>query len=151
VADAKSSAETMLGWRERSGNSSEAVREGHIKERQSAAHADLLCLEYARGKGKETIAWSLFLRAFWDDDGRVERFRLLFSNCLVVIDGEHLESTHRAHEEGQLKAVAEHSEREIELLRGENADLTPGNKKSIIRRITVEPSFEEAVSALKGE
>jgi len=58
---------------------------------------------------------------------------------------------HRAHQEGQLKTITEHSEREIELQRGENADLTPDHKKPIIRRITVEPSFDEAVNALKGE
>jgi hypothetical protein len=151
VAEARFSAEALLGKVARGSEAPDSAREGYIKERQTSGHADLLRLSYACGRREETIPWTLFSRGEWSDDGTHQQLTLVFSHCIVTVVGEQMQSVRQAHNECQLKAIEEHSEREIEVRRGENADLTPDYKKPIIRSITVEPSLDEAVSAIRGE
>ncbi len=152
MAEAKRwAAEMILDKTARVASTPEDVPEGFVKERQASGQAGLLCLRFRGGRDEETVPWSLFARAKWHDDGNAERLSLLFSNCLVTVEGEHLRSIRLAHEEGQLKSLEEHNERDVELLRSENADVRPDHKKPIIRSIRVEPSFEQTVSAMKGQ
>jgi hypothetical protein len=151
VAEGRFSAEALLGKVARGGEAPETAREGYVKERQTSGHADLLRLCYVSGRREETIPWALFSRGEWSDDGTRQRLTLVFSHCTVITVGEQMQSIRQAHNECQLKAIEEHSEREIEVRRGENADLTQDHKKPIIYSITVEPSLKEAVRAIKGE
>jgi hypothetical protein len=152
VAEAKRwAAEMILEKAARAPAAAEDIPEGFVKERQASGQAGLLSLRFRGGRDEETVPWSLFARARWHDDGKSEQLALLFSNCLITVEGEHLRSIRLAHEEGQLKALEEHNERDVELLRSENADLRADHKKPIIRSIRVEPSFEQTVSAMKGE
>jgi hypothetical protein len=129
------------------------AREGATRERQHTAQALMLRLVFKDGRRAPGLPWAHFGGYEWTggEGGRPERIEMIFGGRCVEIEGFCLFPVVEQIDEGQLKAIQEHNAQEVELLRGENADLVAGKKRPIITRIAVDPPMRELMSAIRGE
>jgi hypothetical protein len=117
----------------------------HTSERQHAAEAFVLHLEYKDGRSSENIPWMRFVRANLTDHSSHERLTVLFDNCVVEIDGHNLKPIEDALRENKLKGISEMLSQQVTLKRSE------GIMEPLVSSIRCYPEIDVAISQMKGE
>lgn len=114
------------------------------KERQHAAQALALHVDYRDGLSSEGVSWSFFARYHWRDMGSHELLRILFGAvCALEITGHNLKALERDVRSGQLNGIKE-------MLTGQ-AKLEANGDKPVITGIKAYPDFDALFEALKAE
>jgi len=117
----------------------------HTSERQHAAQAFALHLEYKDGRASENIPWMRFVRANLTDYSDCERLTVLFDNCVVEVDGHNLKAIEEDLRECRLKEIVELLSQQVKLKRAEGA------AEPLVSAIRCYPEIDIAVSQMKGE
>jgi hypothetical protein len=114
-------------------------------ERQLAAQAFNLHVDFRGGRHAEGVGWSHYFTYRWLDKGDHESLDIIFSGRAIEIEGHNLGILVREIREGQLNGVLEMVSAEAELKRVE-ADDGP-----IIRSVKISPDFDELLKEIKGD
>jgi hypothetical protein len=122
------------------------VVQSSSSERQLAAQAFNLHIEHLDGRVSEGLAWSLYARYRWTDDGDHETLELVFGPRAVEITGLNLRGLVAKIREGQLTSVRELPTSQRKQLEQMNPD-----NQAIIASIKTFPDFDEVLREIKGE
>jgi len=113
-------------------------------ERQHAAQAFALHVDFRDGLASEGSAWSHFARYRWADLGEHERLRVIFGpTCVMEILGHNLGKLVASIREGQLNGLREMSSAETALA------LHEGSEEPVILRVSAYPDFDKFFEAVR--
>jgi hypothetical protein len=118
----------------------------YTKERQHAAQAFALHVDYRDGLSSEGVAWSHFGRYHWRDFGSHERLRIIFGGmCGLEITGHNLQSLLTDVRSGQLNGIKEMLSGQVMLGKPENVN------DPLITSVNAYPNFDVLFEELKKE
>lgn len=118
---------------------------GLTKEHQTNAQAFALSVVSKDGRRKQTFPWAMYAGHEWTDDGDMESLTALFGERGMIVRGYRLGELDRDMSLGKRAGIRQHTSKQVEAMLQED-----GNEP-IIAAIEVFPSFQEMVTALKGE
>jgi hypothetical protein len=115
------------------------------KERQHAAQAFTLHIEWKDGRRTEGFAWAHYMGYRWADNGDAEKLVLIFGDRAIEIDGRNLVALVDEIREGKLTSIREMPSSKQMLLNN------TGAIEPVISAIRSFPDLDEILKALKGD